>query len=114
MHSLHLKYIEQVIGRREGVNNYYTLNVLSLPGRTLFLADTYVNYDPDPEQIVEMTVLAAEEMLRFGVTPRVALLSHSSFGNAESPTAEKMRIALELLHSRYPELEVLSRAGGRG
>ena len=106
MHSLHLKYIEQVIGRREGVNNFYTLNLLSLPGRTLFLADTYVNYDPDPEQIVEMTVLAAEEMLRFGVTPRVALLSHSSFGNAESPTAEKMRIALELLHSRYPELEV--------
>nr|MBL8456484.1 NADP-dependent malic enzyme [Zoogloeaceae bacterium] len=106
MHSLHLKYIEQVIGRREGVNNFYTLNLLSLPGRTLFLADTYVNYDPNPEQIVEMTVLAAEEMLRFGVTPRVALLSHSSFGNAESPTAEKMRIALELLHSRYPELEV--------
>lgn len=106
MHSLHLKYIERVIGRREGVKNFYTLNLLSLPERTLFLADTYVNYDPSPEQIVEMTVLAAEEMLRFGVTPRVALLSHSSFGNAESPTAEKMRIALVMLHERYPELEV--------
>ena len=105
MHSLHLKFIDKVIGRRQGVDNFYTLNLLSLPGRTLFLADTYVNYDPTPEQIVEMTVLAAEEMLRFGITPRVALLSHSSFGTADSPTAEKMRKALQMLHSRYPDLE---------
>ncbi|MFN3984017.1 MAG: NADP-dependent malic enzyme [Rhodocyclaceae bacterium] len=105
MHSLHLKYIENVIGRRKGVNNFYTLNFLNLPGRTLFLADTYVNYDPTPEQVVEMTVLAAEEMRRFGVTPRVALLSHSSFGTADSPTAIKMRQALRLLHERHPGLE---------
>ncbi len=105
MHSLHLKFIDAVIGRRAGVNNFYTLNLINLPERTLFLADTYVNYDPSPEQVVEMTVLAAEEMLRFGVTPRIALLSHSSFGTADSPTALKMREALRLLHERHPELE---------
>jgi malate dehydrogenase (oxaloacetate-decarboxylating)(NADP+) len=102
----HLKHVETVIGRRAGVSTYYTLNVLSLPGRTLFLADTNVNYDPTPDQVVEMTILAAEEMRRFGVEPKVALLSHSSFGSADSPTAEKMRIALRMLHGRYPDLQV--------
>ena len=106
MHGLHREFVETVIGRKAGVNNLYTLNVLNLPGRTLFLADTYVNYDPTPEQVVEMTVLAATEMQRFGVEPNIALLSHSSFGSAESPTAEKMRRALQLLHARHPELQV--------
>ncbi|AYH42314.1 NADP-dependent malic enzyme [Azoarcus sp. DN11] len=106
MHRLHLDFIEKVIGRREGVKHCYALNVVNLPERTLFLADTYVNYDPSPEQIVEVTLLAAEEMSRFGMTPKVALLSHSSFGSADSPTAEKMRAALRLLHERHPELEV--------
>ena len=106
MHRLHREFVEVVLGRRPGVDNLYTVNVLSLPGRTLFLADTYVNYDPSAAQIVEMTLLAAEEMKRFGVTPRVALLSHSSFGSADSPTAEKMRMALRLLHEHHPELEV--------
>ncbi|NMG00236.1 NADP-dependent malic enzyme [Aromatoleum toluolicum] len=106
MHRLHLDFIEKIIGRREGVKHCYALNVVNLPERTLFLADTYINYDPSPEQIVEMTLLAAEEMSRFGMTPKVALLSHSSFGSAESPTSEKMRAALRLLHERHPELEV--------
>jgi len=106
MHRLHLEFVEAVLGRRQGVNHCYTLNVLSLPERTLFLADTYVNYDPTPDQIVEMTCLATEEMKRFGVEPRVALLSHSSFGSADSPTAEKMRTALRLLHERHPDLQV--------
>ena len=106
MHGLHREFVETVIGRKAGVNNLYTLNVLNLPGRTLFLADTYVNYDPTPEQVVEMTVLAATEMQRFGVEPNIALLSHSSFGSAESPTADKMRRALQMLHSRHPELQV--------
>ncbi|MDT3670391.1 MAG: NADP-dependent malic enzyme [Aromatoleum sp.] len=106
MHRLHLEFIEKVIGRKPGVENCYAINVVSLPGRTLFLADTYVNYDPTPEQIVEMTLLAAEEMSRFGLTPKVALLSHSSFGSADSPTSEKMRAALQLLHERHPEIEV--------
>ncbi len=106
MHSIHLKFIDAVIGRKPGVNNFYTVNLLSLPGRLLFVADTYVNYDPTPEQIVEMTVLAAQEMVRFGITPRVALLSHSSFGAADSPTAAKMRAALRMLHEHHPQLEV--------
>ena len=106
MHSLHRSFVETVIGRRPGVNNLYTVNVLNLPGRTVFLADTYVNYDPTPEQVVEMTVLAAEEVRRFGIEPKIALLSHSSFGTADSPTADKMRKALQILHARHPELEV--------
>ncbi len=106
MHRLHLRFIETVLGRQRSVHNFYTMNILSLPGRTLFLCDTYVNYDPTPEQIVEMTVLAAAEMRRFGVTPKIALLSHSSFGSEDSPTAEKMRRALVMLHTDHPELDV--------
>ncbi|MDR2690128.1 MAG: NADP-dependent malic enzyme [Azoarcus sp.] len=102
----HFRHVEAVIGRRPDVRNCYTVNVLSLPGRTLFLADTNVNYEPSAEQIVEMTVLAAEEMQRFGLEPRVALLSHSSFGSADSPTAEKMRAARDMLHARHPDLQV--------
>jgi malate dehydrogenase (oxaloacetate-decarboxylating)(NADP+) len=106
LYQQHLKFVEDVLGRRQGVNKCYTLNLLNLPGRTVFMADTYVTYDPTPEQLVEMTVLAAEEMRRFGVEPRIALLSHASFGTEDSPTATKMREALRLLHERHPELEV--------
>jgi len=106
VHRTHLADVEAAVGRRPGVNHFYTVNVLNTSGRTLFMADTNVNYDPTPEQIVEMTVLAAEEMQRFGVEPRVALLSHSSFGSASTPTAEKMRAARRLLQERHPELQV--------
>ncbi|MBP7445003.1 MAG: NADP-dependent malic enzyme [Zoogloea sp.] len=106
MHGLHLKFIETVLGRQKGVRNFYTMNVLSLPGRTVFLCDTYVNYDPTPEQVVEMTRLAADEVRRFGIQPRIALLSHSSFGTDNSPTAEKMRKALVMLHSEHQDLDV--------
>ena len=106
VHRAHLAHVEAVVGRRPGVNHYYTTNVLNTSGRTLFLTDTNVNYDPTPEQIVEMTVLAAEEMQRFGVEPKVALLSHSSFGSADTPSAVKMRAALRLLKEKHPELEV--------
>jgi len=105
-HDMHLHYIDQVIGRRQGVNHYYAMNVLLLPKRTVFICDTYVNFDPSSEQIAEMTVLAAEEIRRFGMTPKVALLSHSSFGTANTPTAQKMRTALELIRKVAPELEV--------
>ena len=105
-HRKHLAHIEAVVGRRPGVESFYTVNVLSVAGRTLFLADTNVNYDPAPEQIVEMTVLSAEVMQRFGVVPRVALLSHSSFGSANTPTAVKMRTALQLLLEQHPNLVV--------
>ncbi len=105
-HDLHLHYIDQVLGRRHGVNHFYAMNVLILPKRTLFICDTYVNFDPTTEQVAEMTVLAAEEIRRFGITPRVALLSHSNFGTSDRPTAVKMRQALELIGRRAPDLEV--------
>jgi malate dehydrogenase (oxaloacetate-decarboxylating)(NADP+) len=106
MHDQHLSLINTVLGRREGVKNFYAMNLLVLPGRTIFLCDTYVNYDPTAEQIFEMTCLAVEEVLRFGMMPKVALLSHSSFGTDESPTAEKMREAFRLLQARRPDIEV--------
>ncbi len=105
-HDLHLHYVDQVLGRKPGVNHYYAMNVLILPKRTIFICDTYVNFDPTAEQIAEMTVLAAEEIRRFGITPHVALLSHSNFGTSDQPTAVKMRQALELIARRAPDLEV--------
>jgi malate dehydrogenase (oxaloacetate-decarboxylating)(NADP+) len=102
----HLRFIDQVIGKRDGVNHYAAMNMLLLPRRTVFICDTYVNYDPTAEQIAEMTLLAAEAIRRFGIIPKVALLSHSSFGAADTPTAIKMREALRLLEIRAPDLEV--------
>ncbi len=105
-HDLHLHYIDQVIGRRAGVNHYYAMNVLMLPSRTVFICDTYVNFEPTAEQVAEMTVLAAEEIRRFGMTPKIALLSHSSFGTANTPTARKMRAALGLIERIAPGLDI--------
>ncbi|OGA16410.1 MAG: malic enzyme [Betaproteobacteria bacterium RIFCSPLOWO2_12_FULL_63_13] len=105
-HGVHLKYIDQVIGRRPGVDNYYAMNLLLLPKRTVFLCDTYVNIDPNAEQVAEMTLLAAEEIRRFGIVPKVALLSHSSFGTSDALSAQKMRRALALVQERAPELEI--------
>ena len=105
-HEMHLQYIDQVIGRRQGVSYFYAMNVLLLPRRTVFICDTYVNFDPSAEQIAEMTVLAAEEIRRFGITPKIALLSHSSFGTANTVTAQKMRAALALIRKIAPDLEV--------
>jgi malate dehydrogenase (oxaloacetate-decarboxylating)(NADP+) len=105
-HELHLHYIDQILGRRPGVNHYYAMNALILPKRTVFICDTYVNFDPTAEQVAEMTILAAEEVRRFGLTPKIALLSHSNFGTSERPTAVKMRQALELITRRAPDLEV--------
>jgi len=102
----HLRFIDHVIGRRAGVGNYAAMNMLLLPKRTVFICDTYVNYDPSAEQIAEMTVLAAEEIRRFGIAPKVALLSHSNFGAADTPTALKMRKALAILATTAPGLEV--------
>ncbi len=106
LHQVHLKFVETVLGRAAGVGSCYAMSLLALPGRTVFLCDTYINYDPSVEQLVEMTCLAAEEVRRFGIEPRVALLSHSSFGTDDTPTAEKMRRALALLHERHPGLAV--------
>jgi len=102
----HLRFVDHVIGLRPGVRNYAAMNALLLPNRTVFICDTYVNYDPTAEQIAEMTLLAVEEIRRFGIMPRVALLSHSSFGAANTPTAVKMRRALELIGVLAPDLEI--------
>ncbi len=102
----HLNYIDQVIGRRAGVNTYACMNGLLLPDRQVFLVDTHVNYDPTAEQLAEITVMAAEEMMRFGIKPKAALLSHSNFGSSNQPSAVKMRQTLDLLRVQAPWLEV--------
>ncbi|MDE2095581.1 MAG: NADP-dependent malic enzyme, partial [Burkholderiales bacterium] len=104
--ALHLHYIDQVIGKREGTRTYACMNGLILPGRQLMLVDTHVNYDPTAEQLAEITIMAAEEMMRFGLQPKAALLSHSNFGSSNQPSAVKMREALALLQQRAPWLEV--------
>ncbi len=104
--SYHLHYIDQVIGKRAGVATYAAMNGLMLPERQLFIVDTHVNYDPTAEQIAEITTMAAEEMMRFGLRPKAALLSHSNFGSSNQPSALKMRHALELLKTKAPWLEV--------
>jgi malate dehydrogenase (oxaloacetate-decarboxylating)(NADP+) len=105
-HALHLHYIDQVIGRRPGIKHYAAMNALLLPNRTIFICDTYVTPDPDAAHIAEMTILAAEEIRRFGIVPKVALLSASNFGSVDVPSARKMQQALAMLHERVPELEV--------
>jgi len=110
----HLHYIDQVIGTRVGgspstqqdVRVYACMNGLMLPGRQVFLVDTHVNADPSPEELCEITVMAAEEMLRFGIAPKAALLSHSNFGTSELPSAQKMRRTLQLLRQQAAWLEV--------
>ena len=104
--ALHLHYIDQVIGRREGANTYACMNGLILPGRQVMLVDTHVNYDPSAEQLAEITIMAAEEMMRFGLQPKAALLSHSNFGSSNQPSAIKMRDTLALLQQQAPWLEV--------
>ena len=104
--AMHLQYIDPVIGRREGVATYACMNGILLPGRQVNLVDTHVNYDPSAEQIAEITILAAEELQRFGTEPRAALLSHSNFGSSNEPSALKMRAALAILQRRAPWLQV--------
>ena len=102
----HLKYVRNVIGLREGVKTLAAMQMLILPGRQLFVCDTHVNRDPTAEEVAEITLLAAEEVQRFGLKPSVALLSHSSFGSSDAPSAQKMRDALALIVARAPGLAV--------
>lgn len=104
--NLHLHYVEQVLGKRSGVHVYGAMNCLILPDRQLFLVDTHVNENPTAEQLTEVTILAAEEMRRFGLVPHVALLSHSNFGSSDSESALKMRAVLRLVRERAPDLEI--------
>ncbi|NDY91993.1 NADP-dependent malic enzyme [Ideonella livida] len=104
--ALHIHHIDAVIGKRPGVKTYACMNGLMLPGRQVFLVDTHVNYDPSAEQLAEITLLAAEEMLRFGIQPKAALLSHSNFGSSDQPSAVKMRQTLALVREMAPWLEI--------
>ena len=104
--ALHLEYLDQVIGKREGATCYAAMNALMLPGRQVFLVDTHINYDPTAEQLAEITQMAARKIMRFGITPKAALLSHSNFGSSNQPSAVKMRQTLALLQSNAPWLEV--------
>ncbi len=103
---LHLKYVMPIIPRRPGVSRVFAMSSLILQSGVLFFCDTHVNVEPTAEQIAEMTLLAADAVHGFGVVPKVALLSHSSFGSSNSPTARRMRHALALIRERAPELEV--------
>lgn len=102
----HLSYIDPVIGKESGATVYACMNGLILPGRQVFLVDTHVNYDPSAEQLCEITLAAAQEIKRFGIEPKAALLSHSNFGSSDQPSAIKMRETLAMLRERAPWLEV--------
>jgi len=108
--ALHLNYIDQVIGKRHAagqeVQIYACMNGLMLPGRQIFLVDTHVNYDPTAQELAEITIMAAQEMRRFGFKPKAALLSHSNFGSSNEPSAIKMRDTLAILQIKAPWLEV--------
>ena len=102
----HLRYVRTVIGLRDGARTFAAMQMLILPGRQLFICDTHVNRDPNSLEIAEMTLLAAEELKRFGVKPSVALVSHSSFGSSDAPSAQKMRDALAIILDRAPGLSI--------
>jgi malate dehydrogenase (oxaloacetate-decarboxylating)(NADP+) len=105
-HRDHLRHVRNVIGLERGAQLFAAMNLLLLPKQTLFIADTYVNEDPSAEQLAEIAIRAAKEVLRFGLTPKVALLSHSNFGTDDSASALKMARARELIEQRAPDLEV--------
>jgi len=102
----HLDHLRQIIGRADGVNEVFGLSLVILPHGTYFIADTHVSLDPSAEAIAEMVRLAAVEVQRFGIEPKVALLSHSNFGTTNAESAIKMRKAVAILHESDPDLEV--------
>ncbi|WP_306394768.1 NADP-dependent malic enzyme [Telluria beijingensis] len=104
--QMHLDFIDQVLGKRAGANVYAAMNFIITPERQLAMVDTHVNENPSAEQLAEITIMAAEEMERFGICPRAALLSHSNFGSANSESAQKMRAALALVQQKKPDLEI--------
>ena len=105
-HSLHLHYVDQVLGKAPGAKTYAAMNALLLPHHQVFIVDTHVNYDPTAEQIAEFTIMAALDMKRFGIEPNAALLSHSNFGSSNQPSAVKMREALALIQEHAPWLPI--------
>jgi malate dehydrogenase (oxaloacetate-decarboxylating)(NADP+) len=105
-HEQHLKHVGDVIGLQPGAHCFAAMNMLLLAKHTLFMCDTYVNHDPSAEQVAEIALMAAEEVRRFGLEPKVALLSHSNFGSLRSASARKMAAARALIEQRAPGLEV--------
>jgi malate dehydrogenase (oxaloacetate-decarboxylating)(NADP+) len=103
---VHLKYIDEVIGKEKGASVYGAMSGLILPGRQVFLVDTHINVDPSAEELAELTLMAAKEMRKLGLVPKAALLSHSNFGSSDAPSALKMRNTLQILKSKAPDLEV--------
>jgi malate dehydrogenase (oxaloacetate-decarboxylating)(NADP+) len=101
----HLERIDSIIGKKPGVTNYAAVNALMTDKGPLFVADTYVNEDPSAEQLAEIAWMAAQEVMRFGIPPKVAFLSHSSFGSSKRPGARKMRQARDLFVAQHPEIE---------
>ncbi|PMS32127.1 allosteric NADP-dependent malic enzyme [Trinickia symbiotica] len=102
----HLKYIDQVLGRSSSAEHYAAMNLLMLPGRNLFICDTYVNEVPSAEQLADMAILAASEIERFGIVPKIALLSSSNFGSSRTASSQRMAAARKLIAERAPQLEV--------
>ncbi|SUG46524.1 NADP-dependent malate dehydrogenase [Salmonella enterica subsp. arizonae] len=102
----HFGVVKAVFDYRDGVHTAGAMNALLLPSGNTFIADTYVNEDPTPEQLAEITVMAAETVRRFGIEPKVALLSHSNFGSSNSLSASKMRETLERVRERAPDLMI--------
>jgi len=101
----HLERIDSILGRRAGANNYAALNALMTPRGPLFITDTYVNEDPTAEQLAEIAAMAAAEIQRFGIVPKVAFLSHSSYGSSKRAGARKMRLARDLFVAQHPDIE---------
>ncbi|AWY20914.1 NADP-dependent malic enzyme [Moraxella bovis] len=104
-YHLHLKYLNQVIGKKDGVSNFYAMSAVLMQNRNLFIADTYINEDPTAEELAEMTILAAAAVRRFGITPKVALLSHSNFGASDRTSALKMRQVHDILTKMNVDFE---------
>lgn len=102
----HFTILEKLFGYRDEVKAAGAMNALLLPSGNTFIADTYVNDDPNPEQLTEITLLAAETVRRFGIEPRVALLSHSNYGSSDAPAAMKMRETLKRVRERAPDLMI--------
>ncbi|OLP61415.1 malic enzyme [Xaviernesmea oryzae] len=105
-YNKHLRDVSQIIGKRDGVLDFSALSLLILQRGAIFLTDTFVTFNPSSEEIAQKTVMAAQAIRRFGITPRAALVSHSNFGSRESESASKMRRALEILREIAPDLEV--------
>lgn len=102
----HLEFVESAIGLKPGAHAFAAMNLLMLPQQTLFICDTYINADPSAEELTEITLMAVEEVRRFGLNPRVALASHSSFGSRKTASAAKMRETFALITARDPDLEI--------